>query len=71
MGAETAPRLPSLTVQVVEDACAVIALRDSQRREPPRRHPRTRHRWHVEGRRLRARKARVKDVAVRCLDSPG
>jgi hypothetical protein len=29
-------RLPNVMVLVVEDACAVIALRDWQRREPPR-----------------------------------
>ncbi|MEV0173575.1 hypothetical protein AB0I00_20960 [Streptomyces sp. NPDC050803] len=69
VGVAAALRLPEVMVLVVEDTCAVIALRDWQRREPPRWRPQARHRWQVEGRRLRAEKARVKDLAAQCLDT--
>ncbi|MBD0842094.1 hypothetical protein [Streptomyces sp. TRM68416] len=70
VGVEAALRLPDVMVLVVEDTCAVIALRNWARREPPIWRRRARRCWHAEGRRLRAEKARVKDLAARCLDEP-
>lgn len=70
VGVEAALRLPSVMMLVVEDACTVIALTDWRRREPPRWRPQARHRWHIEGRRLEAKKARLKELAAECLDTP-
>ncbi|MER6628953.1 hypothetical protein ABT301_12010 [Streptomyces sp. NPDC000987] len=70
VGVEAALVLPTVMVLVVEDACAVIALRDWQRREPSRRHPLARRRWRAEGERLRAKKARIKELAAQSLDTP-
>ncbi|MDN3029196.1 hypothetical protein [Streptomyces sp. S.PB5] len=70
VGVEAALRLPTVMVLVVEDTCTLIALRDWQDREPPRRRPRARHRWHAEGRRLRAKEQRMLELAEQCLDAP-
>jgi hypothetical protein len=70
VGVEAALRLPSVMMLVVEDACTMIALTDWRRREPPRRRPRERHRWHAEGQRLEAKKGRLKELAAQCLDTP-
>jgi hypothetical protein len=70
VGVEAALRLPGVMVLVVEDACTVIALRDWRRREPPRLHPWARRRWWAEGRRLRAKEARIRELAAQCLDAP-
>jgi len=70
VGVEAALRLPSVMVLVVEDACTVIALRDWERREPHRLRPWARRRWHAEGRRLRAKELRMRELAAQCLDAP-
>lgn len=70
VGVEAALRLPSVMVLVVEDTCTVIALRDWERREPRRLHPWARRRWEAEGRRLRAKEERVRELAAQCLDAP-
>jgi hypothetical protein len=69
VGVEAALQLPTVMMLVVEDACAVIALRDWQRREPSRWHPLARRRWLAEGGRLRAKKARMKELAAQSLDA--
>jgi hypothetical protein len=70
VGVEAVLRLPNVMMLVVEDACTVVALTDWRRREPPRRRPRDRRRWHTEGRQLEAKKARLKGLAAQCLDAP-
>ncbi|MFE7172918.1 hypothetical protein [Streptomyces sp. NPDC057616] len=70
VGVEAALRLPSVMVLVVEDACTVMALHDWQRREPHRLRPLARRRWRAEGRRLRAKEERMRELAAQCLDAP-
>lgn len=70
VGVEAALRLPTVMVLVVEDACTVIALRDWERREPSHWRPWVRRRWHEEGRRLRAKELRVRELAAQSLDAP-
>ncbi|MCI3278230.1 hypothetical protein [Streptomyces cylindrosporus] len=70
VGVEAALRLPTVMVLVVEDACTVIALRDWAHREPSHWRPWARARWHAEGRRLRAKELRMRELAAQCLDTP-
>ncbi|WP_329268346.1 hypothetical protein [Streptomyces sp. NBC_01451] len=70
VGVEAALRLPNVMMLVVEDACTQIALTDWRRREPPRWRHRARHRWYAEERWLDAKKARLKELAAQCLDTP-
>jgi hypothetical protein len=62
--------LPNVMMLVVEDACTALSREDWRRREPPRWRSQARHRWHAEGRQLDAKDARVRDLAVQCLDAP-
>ncbi|MEV6944340.1 hypothetical protein AB0N07_20490 [Streptomyces sp. NPDC051172] len=62
--------MPTVMVLVVEDTCTVIALRDWERREPPHWRPWARRHWYAEGRRLRAKELRVRELAAQSLDAP-
>ncbi|MEV0740224.1 hypothetical protein AB0I51_30805 [Streptomyces sp. NPDC050549] len=70
VGVEAALQLPSVMVLVVEDACTAFALEDWRRREPPRRHLQARRGWQAEGRRLRTKEGRLRELAAQCLDTP-
>ncbi|MFF4804323.1 hypothetical protein ACFY1U_39115 [Streptomyces sp. NPDC001351] len=70
VGVEAALRLPTVMVLVVEDACTAIALRDWERREPSHWRPWALRRWGAEGRRLRAKELRVRELAAQSLDAP-
>jgi hypothetical protein len=67
---EAALKLPNVMMLVVEDFCVRIAHEDWQHREPTRWNPRLRRCWRSEGRLLRAKKARLKELAAQCLDAP-
>ncbi|MFJ9908811.1 hypothetical protein ACIRVK_39185 [Streptomyces sp. NPDC101152] len=67
---ETAVRLPTVMMLVVEDACTAFARKDWKRREPSRRRPRARHQWHAEGSLLQEKERRLKELAAQCLDAP-
>ncbi|WP_438295505.1 hypothetical protein [Streptomyces sp. HUAS TT7] len=69
MGVEAALRLPTVMMLVVEDACTRIAREDWRRREPARWRCKAYHRWCSEGQQLRAKKARLKELAAQCLDT--
>jgi hypothetical protein len=69
IGVEAAVRLPTVMMLVAEDACTAFATEDWKRREPSRRHPKARHQWHVEGRLLREKQTRLRELAVQCLDA--
>ncbi|PWI17957.1 hypothetical protein DI272_30220 [Streptomyces sp. Act143] len=70
VGVEAAVRLPTVMMLVVEDACTAFAREDWRAHEPPRWRPRARRRWHSEGRRLRDKETRLRELAVQCLDTP-
>ncbi|EST18709.1 hypothetical protein M878_44530 [Streptomyces roseochromogenus subsp. oscitans DS 12.976] len=70
VGVEAALKLPNVMMLVVEDTCAQIAHEDWQHREPTCWHPQAHRCWRSEGRLLRAKKARLKELAAQCLDAP-
>ncbi|MGW3938747.1 hypothetical protein [Streptomyces phaeochromogenes] len=70
VGVEAALRLPSVMVLVVEDSCTAFAHEDWRRREPPRRRLQARRDWQAEGRRLRTKEERLRELAAQCLDTP-
>lgn len=70
VGVEAALKLPNVMVLVVEDTCAQIAHEDWQHREPTRWHLQAHRCWRSEGRLLRAKKTRLKELATQCLDAP-
>jgi hypothetical protein len=66
---ETALRLPNVMMLVVEDVCTALSREDWRRREPARWRSQARHRRHSEGGQLDAKEARLRDLAVQCLDA--
>ncbi|MBO1333017.1 hypothetical protein [Streptomyces sp. VRA16 Mangrove soil] len=70
VGVAAALELPSVMMLVVEDACTRIAYADWRHREPSRLHVRARRRWQAEGHQLRAKRQRLRELAVECLDAP-
>ncbi|WP_431964802.1 hypothetical protein [Actinacidiphila sp. bgisy160] len=70
VGVEAALKLPSVMMLVIEDTCAQIAREDWQRSEPTRWHLQAHRCWRSEGRLLRAKGVRLKELAAQCLDAP-
>ncbi|MDX3387234.1 hypothetical protein PV682_38195 [Streptomyces niveiscabiei] len=68
VGVEAALRLPNVMMLVVEDACARIAEESWQRRGPRRWRLHAHRSWRQEGEQLREKRARMRDLAVECLD---